>query len=274
LEHANPLTSMVFSPDGELLIVGGGELGDFGRAQRGQGEVRVWTVATGRLRKLLPHPAMVTIVRFSPDGRLLLTGCSGGWSAQNVYLWDARTLERCLAPLAHDDGVGAAAFSPDSLRLATSDDSGMIYLWETSTGRPLGRPMRHARGVSCLDFTADGRLLASASADSTARIWDGITGEALSPSLPHPNLVRRLEFSPDGRHLCTACYQGAGKPSAIRLYRLDVNRCPTGELRMLAEILGGFRIDGEGTERPVGPEEQLRLFLAGSSSRAELQGRN
>lgn len=252
LEHANPLTSMVFSPDGKLLIVGGGELGDFGRGQRGQGEVRVWTVATGRLRKLLPHPAMVTIVRSSPDGRLLLTGCSGGWSAQNVYLWDARTLERCLVPLPHDDGVGAAAFSPDSLRLATSDDSGMIYLWETSTGRPLGRTMRHARGVSCLDFTADGRLLASASADSTARIWDGITGEALSPSLPHPNLVRRLEFSPDGRLLCTVCYQGVGKPSAVRLYRLDVNRCPTGELRMLAEILGGFRIDGEGTERPVG----------------------
>jgi len=67
MEHGVWVTSVSFSPDGELLASGGFD-----------GVVRVWEVESGREVRLLNHGKWVASVSFSPDGRLLASGGRGG----------------------------------------------------------------------------------------------------------------------------------------------------------------------------------------------------
>ncbi len=255
LQHSHQVRDLVFSPDGKLMVVGCGEVGDFGRGQRGSGEARVWEVATGRLLRSLPHPAGVSVVCFSPDGLLLVTGCASGWGAEKAYRWETRGFSERSPPLAHSDGVSAIVFHPNSSRLATADSSGAIHLWDARSGKRVGKPMQHRRGVATLAYSADGRWLASGSSDATARVWDGATGEAVSPPWLHANLVGSVAFTADGRLFLTVAYSGGSEPSEVRWRRLDTDGRPVNELRRLAEILAGSELDAEGVERTLGAEE-------------------
>jgi WD40 repeat protein len=72
---------VAFSPDGRTLAAGG-------RSQNGQnvtGPVRLWEVATGKVRaEFVGHRRGVTALAFAPDGRVLASGSED----TTVLLWD------------------------------------------------------------------------------------------------------------------------------------------------------------------------------------------
>src|ERR1022692_1750483 len=138
---------------------------------------------------LTGHSRAVNAAGFSPDGRLLASGCAD-WT---VILWDvtdpARAAQR--AALTHPGPGGGA------------------------------RPSRRGSGVRAAGFSPDGRLLASGNADKTVILWD-VTDPAQRAALTHPPLgprprwgaepmykwdagVNAVGFSPDGRLLACGC---------------------------------------------------------------------
>jgi serine/threonine protein kinase/WD40 repeat protein/tetratricopeptide (TPR) repeat protein len=125
--------------------------------------VRIWDAGTGQQVHELPMEGS-TQVRFSPDGRWLMTVTDGAGSR----LWEAGTWRE----MRRLDGGGC--FSPDSRLLAISDIFSVIRLVETATGKEVARltgpePMWYHPAY----FTPDGtRLIAICSGGTALYVWD------------------------------------------------------------------------------------------------------
>ena len=77
-EHAGPVSSVAWSPDGKILASGSGDK-----------TVKLWEVASGKLLTTLQgHTEIVLSVAWSPDGKILASG-SGD---ETVKLWEAPSL--------------------------------------------------------------------------------------------------------------------------------------------------------------------------------------
>ncbi len=87
--HKDVVSSVVFSPDGDLIVSGDWYDWD-GYLSSGtwSGEIRVWDAHTGaHLKTLKGHTGGVSSLTFSPDGKTLASGRTDG----TILLWDFST---------------------------------------------------------------------------------------------------------------------------------------------------------------------------------------
>jgi WD40 repeat protein len=115
----------------------------------------------------MSHPAWVWTIRFSPDGRQLLTACFDG----TARLWDVATGQPQGEPLRHDDMVNIAVFSPDGRTVATGGRDRAARLWDAATGLQIGPTLPHADAVYSVAFHPDGSLLATTGPDRAVHFW-------------------------------------------------------------------------------------------------------
>jgi WD40 repeat protein len=204
------VTSLSFSADGKLLLVG------IGRISR----LRVVDVASGRVRIALDG---ASITAMSPDGKALAAVVArtrdGAW-LHEVQLWDVATAKhlRTLYPEpARRDGPGsvqAIAYSPDSKLLALSIDD-VIVLCDSTTGANRGnlQPARKERCLS-LAFAPDGKRLVSVSEPGgMIRVWDVASAKTQYAIEGGPHLWRSIAVSPDGRTMALG-----SRGNAVRLW--------------------------------------------------------
>ena len=206
LPHPGKVHKVAFSPDGRWVVTA---TGDYTRGSEramayGTGEVRLYDAATGQLLLSLAHPRPVLEVRFSPDGRRLVTG--GGDDRARV--WEVATPEgtvlpegRLVATLPHQEGkeVWRVSFSLDGRRVLTAGFDHTARVWEAATGAPVAAPLKHGQRVWDAAFSPDGRRVLTGSLDRTAQLWDAETGRPLSPPLRHGGRIQDVRFSPDGQ---------------------------------------------------------------------------
>jgi len=167
--------------------------------------VAVWDARTGEeIHVFRDIPCHTHRLRYSPDGRLLLAGCTDG----TVRIWDAATFEPVRVLDAHyNSPVYDLAFCPpDGARFASSGTDGTVRLWETATGAPLMTLRGHTGAAMGVTFSADGKRIATAGFDKTVRLWDAATGEEKLTLRGHRDMVCSVDFSPDGRQLVSASF--------------------------------------------------------------------
>ncbi len=153
-----------------------------------------WTTQRVQPRAVLLHEAAAWTAAFSPDGRLLATGCVGGVLA----VWSVESGLLLFAKKAHSEMLCHVAFSPHGDRVLSTSSDG-VRMWSADLGAPIGSPMKHKDVVWCAVFSPDGRLVLSGSTDGTARLWDAATGEPVTPPMNHGAQIWQVAFSPDGK---------------------------------------------------------------------------
>jgi RNA polymerase sigma factor (sigma-70 family) len=151
----------------------------------------VCRLGTVRLR----HGGLVDFVRFTPDGKTLVTHGSDG-----VRTWDVATGKQILALPPEATGRHGATLSADGGLLATAGEAG-VRLWAL----PSATPLRTLGGGTYIapSLSADGRFLAALSTGRGSRVdlFETQTGRTVwSRALGKPPF-NHVEFAPGGRQL-------------------------------------------------------------------------
>ena len=146
-----------------------------------------------------------TEVQLSADGKRLLITV--------LHVWKVRL---CEVPggkeLAHLQGNGPAALSPDGAQVALCRDK-RVVLWDVASDKEAGGFEMNVEGrqLAAFRFTPDGRFLVTAGSGAqrnVVRIWEVATGkERSSFNVPDvaADTILRLGVSPDGRRILTGC---------------------------------------------------------------------
>ncbi|PYI26279.1 hypothetical protein BP00DRAFT_407555 [Aspergillus indologenus CBS 114.80] len=180
--------SITFSPDNLFLACGvfkGVEIFDI------TARAETKAIITG-------HRSSVEPVLFSPDCRLLASGC--GSNDHTVRLWDTTTWKLLYVFDDYAASTCTMSFSPNSRLLAFSTLECSIKLWDTASGVLCQTLTGHESPATQVTFSPNGLLLASCGKDRTIRVWDPVTG-ALNQRLEIREVATSLQFSLDGRFL-------------------------------------------------------------------------
>jgi WD40 repeat protein/serine/threonine protein kinase len=226
------------SPDGTRIAT-----------RAGSGVMRLWDAFSGLpLSEPFEHEGPVTALKFTPDGRLLVSASQDGtariWRPQTmvptglvlkttdtqptacfsrdghfVYrasgysaeIFEIKTGQTVGKPMAHEAEIYRMVLSPDGKKLATASWDGTARIWDAKSGEPLTPPLRHRWRLFAVAFSPDGRLVATGAAEGIARIWNAEAGEPIGPELVHQGQVKDLQFRPDSRALLTASTDAAAQ---------------------------------------------------------------
>jgi tRNA A-37 threonylcarbamoyl transferase component Bud32 len=175
------------------------------------------------------HGARVHSVAFSPNGRVLASGCDQGVrpdgslvkGGRRVRLWDTAS-QTCTAALTGPEGAATCVtFSPEGGMLASGNSGQPVHLWRLG-GRLRKSPvtLTDDTDVMSVAFSPDGALLATGNCHKTVRLWDVATRTCLATLSGHGGWVHSVAFDPGGRVLAT----GSGDHT-IRLWDVAARRC-------------------------------------------------
>lgn len=155
-----PVSSVAFSPDNRLVLVGGTD-----------GKVRIFGVDGALMQAFDLDPTMqVMSVVMSPDRRRIFAfGSSATNSIIGIWNLEQKTF-RALKNVSRE--ATAAAFTPDARHLWIGNTEGAILVWDTTMTTIARRFDAHQGEVRAIGFDAN-QMAATAGADGVVRLWKG-----------------------------------------------------------------------------------------------------
>lgn len=190
VNHNDKISSLVFSPDGTLLVEAIGNNSLFWQV-----DVKGFEL----IREIEGHSSRVNTLAFSPDGHRLLT-TSDDLTAK---VWDVNTGNFIMTLNGHTERVVKGIYSPDNAWIITAGYDNTIRYWDSQTGQLIMTLGNHTAPVIALALSADGLLLISGGMDNQVIVWNAKTrNKILTLYEPYDNYVP-LALSPDGKILIT-----------------------------------------------------------------------
>ena len=188
----------------------------------------------------IKHP--INVVKWTPEGRRLLTGSSSG----EFTLWNGMAFNFETILQAHDSAIRAAVYSHNEDWLISTDQEGTVKYWQTNFnnvkvieahkeairdlafspndskfvtacddhtlnifdfagGEQESTLSGHNWDVKAVDWHPSKGLVVSGSKDHQVKLWDPRTGRCLTTLHGHKNTIARTKFEPNRGQLLATC---------------------------------------------------------------------
>jgi WD40 repeat protein len=189
--HKGLVAALAFTPDGRQLV-------SASKDGYGNGEIKVWDVATGLELRTISSPGHgVSSLALDSRGRTLATG--GGDNA--IRVWNLATGQELRRLEGHSGEVTALAFSASgTLASVALDDT--IRVWDAAER---GRGMLASKDggwQATLAFRPDGKSLVAATRAGRIKVWDpGSGAETDGSDTGAGQEIASATFSEDGTRL-------------------------------------------------------------------------
>ncbi|KAI9714105.1 MAG: pre-mRNA cleavage and polyadenylation factor (CPF) complex subunit [Chrysothrix sp. TS-e1954] len=163
----------------------------------------------------IKHP--VNVVKWTPEGRRLLTGSSSG----EFTLWNGMGFNFETIMAAHDSAIRAVAWSHSDDWLVSTDQGGIIKYWQP-TFNNVKEFKGHDHPIRDVAFAPTDTKFVTASDDSTLKIWDFAGGAEVSTLTGHGWDVKTVDWHPTKGLLVSG-----SKDHQIKLWDPRNGRCLT-----------------------------------------------
>ncbi len=208
--HPCAVSSVAWSPDGELLATGDGSSADPSDDALG-GKIRIFDrQGSGEQSGFIDTDnSTVPSIDWSHDGRTILVSC---FPLSDARIWNLDGTGPVVLK-GHTHHVVGADWSPDGTQIATASCDNTIRLWgaDGAAGPVLEG---HDSDVLCVKWSPNGTWLASGGDDLAVRLWrpDGTPGPTLAGRRDIPDVA----WHPDGERFAAAC-----SDHTVRMFRSD-----------------------------------------------------
>ncbi|KAL8721535.1 MAG: hypothetical protein Q9225_001789 [Loekoesia sp. 1 TL-2023] len=199
----------------------------------------------------------VNVVRWTPEGRRLLTGSySGEFTLWNGTAFNFETIMQAhdvairaatyshnedwlisacndgvikywqpnfnnvKAIQAHNDPIRGIAFSPNDTKFVTASDDATLKIFDFSGGVEESTLTGHNWDAKAVDWHPNKGLLVSGSKDHQVKLWDPRTGRCLTTLHGHKNTLAKTLFEPRRGQLLATC----GRDQVARIFDLRMMR--------------------------------------------------
>ena len=170
-------------------------------------------------RTMPAHNAPVELVRFAPNGSLLVSQDRNG----ELYVWQV-AVDGSIVPIIEFQGKDAnadiwnLAFSRDCKMLAFQIDSDTVGVLDMNDGRLYCSLETGLYGECCLAFSHENDALITSGDDGRIRVWNVESGECLHTL--QEGVLGVIDMNPDGFRLA-----GGGDDGVIRIWNIQTGSC-------------------------------------------------
>ncbi|HIK03724.1 MAG TPA: WD40 repeat domain-containing protein [Trichormus sp. M33_DOE_039] len=148
---------------------------------------------------LTGHSGKVTSVAISPEGEVLVSGCTD----QNINVWNINDGNFIKTIAGNLGEVSSVAVSPNGDFLAVGScehPRSNVKVWDLKTGKLVHTLLGHQKPVNVVVISPDGQILASGS--NKIKLWNLHKGDRIC-TLWHSSAVHAIAISPDGTILAS-----------------------------------------------------------------------
>lgn len=207
-EIVDRVMSLDFSPDGKLLVSGGG-------SPSRNGEVKIWNPADGKLVREIAeaHSDTVFGVRFSPDGKRLASGAADKF----LKTFDVATGKMIRSFEGHTHHVLGVAWSADGRLLATAGADNAVKSWSIDTGEQKKSIPGFTKEVTAVSFVGATPDAIASGGDKTVRMFKADTGPMGKQFTGAVDYLYCCTVSADGKFVAAG-----GKDGVLRIWAVTV----------------------------------------------------
>ncbi|KAH0841824.1 Periodic tryptophan protein 2 like protein [Fonsecaea pedrosoi] len=127
------------------------------------------TPSFSNIHSLSMASSPISTVTINNTGEWLAFGSS---KTGQLLVWEYTSESNVLKQSSHLDTMTTLTYSPDSSRIITGADDGLIKVWDVSSGFHIATFSEHNSAVTASAYSKRGNILFTSSLDGSVRAWD------------------------------------------------------------------------------------------------------